>query len=225
MTSTGLVQLADPEAHHLSHVLRHAVGDSVELFDGRGMIGQAVIARIRKHDVDCDVTEVRHDPPPEAELTLAMAVPKGERFDWLVEKATELGVRRLVPLRTERSTVDPRDSKLDRLRQTIIAACKQSRRTRLMDLTAVKTWSEFLAESVCGSLLIAHPGENASPLDLIGTERQYTFAVGPEGGLTAEEVQAATSRGGRLIGLGPNILRIETAGMALAAWSLFRAKS
>lgn len=223
LSSLGPVALIDSEAHHAAHVLRHTVGDAIELFDGKGLIGTAVIAAIRKHAVECQVTELYQAPPPVRNLTLATAVPKGERFDWLVEKATELGVTRLIPLITTRSTVDPRGSKLERLRQTVIAACKQSRRAYLMDLTAPQTWPDFLNEGLAGNLYLAHPGASEISLDSMSQERQLTFAIGPEGGFTEDEIQTAITRGGRLIALGSNILRIETAGIAIAAWSLLQA--
>lgn len=219
LTSIGLVALNEAESHHVTHVLRHGNGDAIELFDGNGFIGTAVIAAVRKHEVECRVTDLRQEPKPDTCLTLATAVPKGERFDWLVEKATELGVDRLIPLVTARSTVDPRGSKLDRLRQTVIAACKQSRRARLLELTATRTWSEFLNEFGNGSLYLAHPGTHVPLGEVIGEERRLTFAIGPEGGFTQEEIQAAIARGGRMVSLGPNMLRIETAGVAIAAWT------
>lgn len=225
LISTGSVTLTDAEAHHLAHVLRQSVGDIVELFNGRGLVGSAVVQKIGKRDVICEVTAITEEPPSDWELTLATAVPKGDRFDWLVEKATELGVSRLVPLITTRSTVDPRGSKLDRLRQTVIAACKQCRRSRLMELTPPRTWLEFLEEFGGSTLLVAHPG--GLPLASVDSQisfrrRQWTVAVGPEGGFTAEETAAATECGGQLIGLGRCPLRIETAGLALAAWGLFQ---
>lgn len=218
LTSIGLVALSEAESHHVMHVLRHGNGDAIELFDGKGLIGTAVIVGGRKHEVECRVTDLCQEPKPDTSLTLATAVPKGERFDWLVEKATELGVDRLIPLVTARSTVDPRGSKLDRLRQTVIAACKQSRRARLLELTATRTWSEFLTEFVDGSLYLAHPETHLCVGDVFGKERRLTCAIGPEGGFTEEEVQSAIARGGRMVSLGPNMLRIETAGVAIAAW-------
>lgn len=222
LTSIGPVTLIESEAHHATHVLRHGAGDAVELFNGGGLIGAGVISVVRKHEVECRVTELHQEPKPDRSLTLATAVPKGERFDWLVEKATELGVDRVIPLATARSTVDPRGSKLDRLRQTIIAACKQSRRAWLMELTATKTWPEFLASGFDGAVYVAHPGADGIPMSAISPQRHVAFAIGPEGGFTQGEIQAALARGARPIHLGANILRIETACIAVAAWNCFR---
>lgn len=223
LASAGTIELPEAEAHHLAHVLRLKAGDAVELFNGNGLVGQGVVEKVGKRTVACDVTSVAHESPPTPEITLATAVPKGERFDWLVEKATELGVSRLVPLITERSTVDPRESKLDRLRQTIIAACKQSGRSHLMELTSPMTWKQFLSGVGQSQLVVAHPF--APPIGLPNfTARNpgeaIVLAVGPEGGFTDEELALAEKRGARLISLGRHILRIETAGLALAAWGL-----
>lgn len=222
LVSTGVSELADTEAHHLAHVLRLAVGESVELFNGNGLVGQAIIQQIRKRDVACDVQSVTQEMRPTPEITLGTAVPKGERFDWLIEKATELGVCRLVPLNTTRSTVDPRDSKLDRLRQTVIAACKQSRRAHVMELTPAMSWPQFLEQTGKHPLVVAHPQNSpvCPPESGFFSAGKLFLAVGPEGGFTEEEVAAATRQGGRVMPLGEHILRIETAGLALAAWCL-----
>jgi 16S rRNA (uracil1498-N3)-methyltransferase len=222
LVSTGVSELADAEAHHLAHVLRLAVGEPVELFNGKGLIGKAIVQQIRKRVVTCEVGAVTQEPRPTPEITLGTAVPKGDRFDWLIEKATELGVSRLVPLNTTRSTVDPRDSKLDRLRQTVIAACKQSRRAHLMELTPATSWPQFLEQAENHPLIVAHPQSLpvCPPESGFFSAGKLFLAVGPEGGFTDEEVAAATARGGRVMPLGEHVLRIETAALTLATWCL-----
>jgi len=122
-------------------------------------------------------------------VILATAVPKGDRFRWLVEKAAELGVTRLVPLITERSSVDPGENRLKKLQQTIVSAAKQSGQTRLMELAPLQKWEDFL-EEVCQSdsrILIADPGGSA--LDLLKgspgnmSAGPIVLLIGPEGGL------------------------------------------
>jgi 16S rRNA (uracil1498-N3)-methyltransferase len=132
-------------------------------------------------------------------LTLATAVPKGDRFDWLVEKATELGVERLIPLVTDRSVVEPRGSKLSRLRRLIIESSKQCRRDRLMVL------DDPLADPE------GCPPGRWPPLE---RGRSLALAVGPEGGFTTEERALADQAGWRPINLSVHTLRIETAGLA-----------
>src|SRR5690606_38633593 len=127
--------LTGSEAHHLSHVLRLGPGAIVTLFDGEGNEAVAEVISTGKRDVRLKQHSFanRFDPT-DVSITLAVAPPKGDRFRWMVEKATELGVARLVPLLTTRTIVDPRESKLDKLRQTVIAACKQCGRSRLMEI-------------------------------------------------------------------------------------------
>ena len=210
------IALSGPEAHHLTRVLRAGVGDEVEVFDGQGGLARGRIAEIGRDRVTIDV-EARGEArrPSLPEVTLAAAVPKGERIDWLVEKATELGVARLVPLRTARSMVDPRSTKLDRLRRRVIEACKQSGRNHLMDLGDPISWEELIRSVDDPIRLVADPqGRGCGPIPPTG---RVTIAIGPEGGLTAEELAIALERGWHAVGLGPHVLRIETAAIAAAA--------
>ncbi|MSR60073.1 MAG: 16S rRNA (uracil(1498)-N(3))-methyltransferase [Planctomycetaceae bacterium] len=212
------LSLQGSEAHHLSRVLRLKAGDEVILFDGQGQEARARIEALADDRVELTVCERRAGRNESAvALTLAVAVPKGDRFDWLVEKATELGVTRLVPLITSRSVVDPRAGKLDRLRRTIVEASKQCGRSRLMELTAPTSWTDFVEQDRGGGgLWVADPsGESLSGRGLVDAG-VVTGAVGPEGGFTPDELELACRHGARLISLGPRILRIETAALTLA---------
>lgn len=221
LVEAGSVILEDTEAHHLIHVLRHQPNDVVELFNGEGLVASCRVVSIRKRDVALEILTSIRVPQQPAQLTLATAVPKGDRFDWLIEKATELGVHQLVPLTTVRSVVDPRSSKLDKLRQTVITACKQSGRNHLMSISAVTTWSEFLNQFAGNHrVMVAHPqGEPiVAALEHAATgPRQIAIAIGPEGGFSDEEIGSAVGAGARSVHLGQHILRIETAAIALAA--------
>ena len=220
------VELSGPEAHHLAVVLRLGPGDRVVLFDGEGTEADAEITSVSRKAVQLAPGELQRDPPSAQTVILAAAAPKGERFRWLVEKATELGVSRLVPLETERSVVEPGAGKLEKLRQVVIAACKQCGCNRLMQLDPPLRWTEFNArEASDGRLLVAHPGGrparavfggNASP------DPCLLLAVGPEGGFTEAEIALAINVGASVVSLGPRILRIETAALAFAALALVR---
>jgi 16S rRNA (uracil1498-N3)-methyltransferase len=152
------------------------------------------------------------------EIILATAVPKGDRFGWMIEKATELGVARFVPLITERSVVLPGEGKLDKMRRTIVEASKQCGRARLMELAAPVAWPKFVATLLGPSRgWIAHPeGEQIAARRTISSAR-FVAAVGPEGGFSQAELELAIGAGATMISLGPRILRIETAALALAA--------
>jgi 16S rRNA (uracil1498-N3)-methyltransferase len=153
-----------------------------------------------------------------AVLTLATAVPKGDRFDWLVEKATELGVARLVPLITARSVVHPGTSKLDRLRRRIVEASKQCGRSRLMELAVPIPWTDCVSREFSGKdVWVADPSGAPFSRGEVPSQGSVLAAIGPEGGFTPDELEAACRHGARLVALGRRILRIETAGMALSA--------
>ncbi len=122
----GRYHLSPEESRHLSRVCRLGIGDRVEIFDGRGFVTGAEVVAAAGDSVELvAVGEPLPTRQPPCSLTLATAVPKGDRLDWIVEKATELGVDRLIPIIAERSVVVPRGSKLERLRRSIVEASKQ----------------------------------------------------------------------------------------------------
>ncbi len=225
-------ELAGAEAHHLAHVLRAAPGTEVVLFDGTGAEFQCRVLSRGRAAVQLEVVSAA---PVSRELALrvvlATALPKGDRARWLVEKATELGVTRVVPLRTRHTVVEPGRGVLARLRRTVVEASKQCGRNRLMEIVEPCSWSE-LVESHGGRAvpdawpLVAQPG-SPGRLDQWpgraaagqGPRQDYVLAIGPEGGLTQEEIQAAERHAWQLVDLGSRTLRIETAAIALAAWA------
>jgi 16S rRNA (uracil1498-N3)-methyltransferase len=216
-----VLTLTGSEAHHMHNVLRLKQGQEVMLFDGAGTEATAEIVSTSKRSVELRILEKTSTPPgAKRSVILGTAVPKGDRFRWLVEKATELGVTRLVPLITERSVVEPGSGKLEKMKQTVIAACKQSGRNRLMAIDEPTDWNRFIdQESQSGLLFVAHPtGAKPATATSSDSEKQpIILAVGPEGGLTETEISTAVNAKAKLISLGPNILRIETAAVALAA--------
>lgn len=220
----GRFHLGRDESRHLAKVCRLGIGDRVELFDGRGFAIAAEIIAVKVDRVDLvALGESLASAEPPCPCVLATAVPKGDRFDWLVEKATELGVERLIPLVTERSVVVPRGSKLDRLRRTIIEASKQCRRARLMVLEEPMEWTALLAAFPAALKFVAdRDGLPASEWPTIPRGREAVLAVGPEGGFTREETELATESDWIPIRLAYNTLRVETAGLAGCAALLTR---
>lgn len=212
------VELEGNEAHHLLHVVRLRPGDRVLLFDGKGTDADAVIVATSRRKVELRVEELRRHPPETSGLTLAVAPPKGERLRWMVEKLTELGVSRWVPLLTERGVVTPGEGRQSKMPQWVIEAARQCGRHHLMEIDSPVSLADFLTEREQAGLLLAHPGGEpvARVLDDI-TGGPLQVLVGPEGGFTEEEVSLAREHGAVLVGLGSSILRIETAAMALAA--------
>ncbi|MGQ0633505.1 MAG: RsmE family RNA methyltransferase [Planctomycetaceae bacterium] len=217
--SRATVRLPPEEAHHVARVMRLKAGDSVTVFDGAGHEAPAQITQIARGEVELAIGAPREVPEQGGPIVvLGAAVPKSDRFAWLVEKAVELGVQRLVPLVTSRSVVEPRTGKLDRLRRTIIEASKQCGRSRLMTLDEPTAWADFVArEFAVGTPLIADPSGRPLGEVAIDADRPLILAVGPEGGFTPDELEAGCRNGARLIALGPWTLRVETAALALAA--------
>jgi len=214
------VVLSGAEAHHLLHVMRAAADTEVVLFDGSGQEFRARIERTSRSEVTLTVLscqEVDRELP--LELCLGVALPKGDRQKWLVEKAVELGVRRIVPLGTARGVAQPVDAALARLRRSVIEASKQCGRNRLLEIAEPQAWSDFVGDAGGPCRLLAHPCNDTAAHGLSWPPRAQgvRLAVGPEGGLTEAEVNEATSAGWRLVDLGPRILRVETAAILLVA--------
>jgi 16S rRNA (uracil1498-N3)-methyltransferase len=149
-------------------------------------------------------------------------LPKGDRAQFLVEKLTELGVARLVPLRTARSVVHPGETKQEKLRRWVIEASKQCGRNILMEVMPLADWKNYSVGADLPQVRwLAHPAPEAQrpvelPQPLSGN--RLAVAIGPEGGFTDEEIAAAVSSGWQMVNLGLRILRVETAAIALAAF-------
>jgi len=216
------VTLDGPEAHHLLRVMRAAVGERVTLFDGGGCEFVGEIVRCGRNDAELAIVErctVDRELP--LELVVGVSLPKGDRQKWLVEKLTELGARRLVPLVTARGVAQPTAGAFARLARGVIEATKQCGRNRLMAIAKPQAWGDWLLQASTDAVTVrrflAHPG--GLPLGEINLhERQPThLAIGPEGGFTPDEAAAAVAAGWQAVDLGPRILRVETAAVALAA--------
>jgi len=215
-------KLAGQEAHHLIHVMRASPGSRVILFDGSGSEFTARVERVGRAEVELAIlSQATVDRESSPELTLGVALPKGDRQRWLVEKTVELGVRRFVPLATARSVSQAGPNALARLRRTVIEASKQCGRNRLMEIAEPESWPDFLAATQAAPCrLLAHPADETrqSPAPRIPEKLDTAaLAVGPEGGFTPDEVAQATASGWRAIDLGPRILRVETAAILLIA--------
>jgi 16S rRNA (uracil1498-N3)-methyltransferase len=222
----GEYVLGGAEAHHLATVRRFAPGDRVVLFNGDGRDHPAEVVAGDRRRV---VLNVLPAEPADRELPfpleVAAALPKGDRGDFLVEKLTELGVARFTPLQTDRTIVQPKEARMDNLRQAVVEASKQCGRNVLMTVEPLTRWAAFLTRPDLPPLrVILHPpdaGERAARSAITGPDAVRTgvvVAVGPEGGFTADEVAAAEEAGWVRVSLGPRVLRVETAAVAAAAW-------
>ena len=218
----GACALRGEPAHHVVRVLRLGVGARVDVFDGQGAEYVGRIEAVRKGEVML-MLGARRDGSAESplRLTLAQGVSRGERMDWVVQKATELGVSRVVPVLSERSVVrlDPRQalSKQRHWQRIAVSACEQSGRDRIPEVALPLPMAGFLhgLPQVGARLLLSPAGSVAlAGLDSVSAA---IVLIGPEGGLTEGEQRAALAQGFVALSLGPRVLRTETAAVAALA--------
>jgi len=217
------LKLEGNAASHITRVLRLRVGAALTLFDGTGGEHQASIDKAAGGEV---IVAIGERAPSEREsplrLTLAQGVSRGERMDLVVQKASELGVTELVPVLTERSVVklsaQQSDRKVNHWRAIAIAACEQCGRNRLPVVASPVALHDFLrAAATADTRLVLSPDGTRSLADLPRPAAGIIVLIGPEGGLTDEEEQAAVGAGFASIRLGPRVLRTETAAIAALA--------
>ncbi len=219
LPSESTATLADSEAHHLLHVLRAKVGDTVTLFDGKGTEYEAEVAKLSRREVELNILSKQSiSREANRKLTLAVALPKGDRQKFLVEKCVELGVQRLVPIVTEFGTNAPKSSAIEKLRRAVIESSKQCRRNQLMEICVPIKFDDFVGSEQAGIRWMLHPYDAEPVADQMTThESIVNCLIGPEGGFSPSEVAKAQTQGWQAIELGTRILRIETAALAIAA--------
>ena len=208
----GSITLDPSGSKHARDVLRLDEGDQVEIFDDAGNVAVGAIVALSP-SVVVRVASITSSPAKVFDLTIASAIPKGERADWMIEKLSELGVSRFIPLATERSVVLPEGrNKRDRWIRIATESAKQSRRAGVMQIDELTQLKEVVARAPrsCSYL---------SPEASAGTEPlpPSTLLVGPEGGWTDDEIQLFARSDIQPLKLTQTILRIETAAIAAAA--------
>jgi 16S rRNA (uracil1498-N3)-methyltransferase len=219
----GIYQLLDQTSHHLSHVLRVKVGDLVEIFDGKGHCYRAKIESLQKRVSVKELEEKPKDKPISCEITLLVCVGKGEKVDWIVQKATELGVTQIIPVLSSRCEVRlPKErwqKKIEHWQEIALNACEQCGRNTIPNIRALKNFHEACRESQEELKLLLHPEERAKSMKYLlkETVSSVSLGIGPEGGWDEKEVALAIGHGFRLASLGPRILRMETAAIACVA--------
>ncbi|HVJ96794.1 MAG TPA: 16S rRNA (uracil(1498)-N(3))-methyltransferase [Acidimicrobiia bacterium] len=218
------VQLPEQAGEHVARVLRLEVGHPLILFNGDGCEYDARIAAIAKRAVTVDVNERRVvSRESQLVLTLAQGVARGEKMDWILQKATELGVHRIVPLVTERTEVKLDEERAERRvahwRDVIASACEQSGRTQLPDIEAPRklaAWASSLPDDGAARYALLPDGDT-SLRDIDANVRAAILVVGPEGGFSDHDEAALRQSGFKGLRLGPRVLRTETAGLAAIA--------
>ncbi len=218
------IVLSGDEYRHLSRVLRKRVGDHVFVTDGRGKMFEVIIRAFARTEAECRIvaTYPRWNEP-KVEVTLAVSLLRNPaRFDWVVEKGTELGMTTLIPLSCERTI--PKQQKHERLQKIAISALKQSGRCVLPNIFVLTRFDTLVRNSGMYDLkVLAH--EKTEQSQFLGSLMKHhadvksvLIMVGPEGGLTAEESSLAEEQGCVPVSLGPRRLRSETAAISALSW-------
>ncbi len=219
--------LRGDESRHLARILRKKVGDLVFAVDGIGKTYEIRIRKIGQNEVAAEILQTKEmEGESRAELTLAYGMIKGNRSEWLVEKATELGVKTIVPVRTQNAKIQSLPAnRLSRLQKIALSAMKQSGRSVLPVVGPVLALDQLLEGASQYDLrILAHPdsGNVAFDPNIVPETKtpRVLCLVGPEGGLESFEVRKAMDFGFQFLSFGARRLRSETAGMALVAWVL-----
>lgn len=214
------------EAKHLREVLRLREGAEVNVFDGTGREFSAAIETIKKHETILEILSEVAPSAPESNLnlTLAVALLKGEKFDLVVQKAGELGVTRIVPIQLKRSDVKIKDAsdavkRVERWRRIALEACKQSGRARLLKVDAPLSFEIFIAGREDVKILFAERGGDSFQKfsSLNSNVEKMTAIIGAEGGWEDSEIELAKKYDAKIITLSGRILRAETAAIAVSA--------
>lgn len=211
------VGLDGDESRHAARVLRLRVGDPVVLADGCGTVAKGIMSVVDNRRSEVEVVEVRQDPRPPTGVTLALAVLHSQAMDWAVQKAVEVGVRELVPVRSERTQLSPDavGARVGHWRRVARQAVKQCHRS----------WEMVVADPIETSKLVERRGDdrglaadrNGDLLDELAGNLPSLLLVGPEGGFSQTEERVLTERGWPRVRLGPHVLRAETAAVVGAA--------
>lgn len=220
----GRFVLDGPEGRHAATVRRLRVGEAVVLTDGAGALAPATVGAAGRADLTLEVGAARRVPPPAVRIVLVQALPKGDRGELAVELATEAGIDEIVPWTAQRCVArwrspDQVDKGVRRWRGTAREAAKQARRAFVPAVHDLATTAQVAARAAAATTLVLHES-SVTPLATAGLPAagDVVLIVGPEGGLTEEELTVFGSAGATVVRLGPQVLRTSTAGaVALGA--------
>lgn len=215
----SIIQLDDQATHHVVRVLRAKEGEILTVFNGQGGEYEGIITRIDKKNVSITLKKyISHNTESPLTLCLAQGISRGEKMDYTIQKAVELGVKTIIPLLTERCNVkldkERSEKRLQHWRAIIIGACEQSGRNIIPDILAPLTLEDFLKDSTISYdwkfILAPTANQKLAQFPIQKTSR-IILCVGPEGGFSEAEIQKATQHNFLSLNLGPRILRTETA--------------
>ena len=208
---SGEIQLDEETRRHVVTVLRMQPGEEIELTDGMGNSCTAIITLAdKKKLLIAPGTRIKH-APVERTLWLGISLLKNaSRFEWMLEKVTEIGITHIIPLLTERTA--RQHFRQERMQQIIVSACLQSRQYHFPQLLSPNSLDQFLQTALPASRYIAHCMHGEKSL-LTGRDQDAVLLIGPEGDFTATELNQAVAAGFRPVSLGQSRLRTETAGI------------
>lgn len=222
--SAGEMLLEGEEAHHLLHVLRGKVGDQVTVIDGAGREAFTEVVEASRKEARIKVIQQTQSPPPAVEITLIQALPREQRMDLILQKATEFGIRHIVPVVSDNAVVRIQPGKdggkLERWNKIALSAAKQSGSLWLPEIhpvaglldyfTAMPRYDVWLTCSLEADTL---PLKQVIETARANQPKSIAFLIGPEGDLSSREYAAARNAGARMVSLGPRVLRSETAAL------------
>ncbi len=220
---SGLIIITEDEFNHLVHVMRKKIGDSIMIVDGRGNAYEATIVDIHKKQAEARILKKYHNHnEPEIKLTLAIGILKNpSKYDFLVEKTVEIGVYEIIPIFTERTI--PKHAKTDRWQKLAIAAMKQCGRSFLPNISEPMNIKDLIESSGDYSEKILlhnliNPRHKIYTLKSILSQnlKDALILIGPEGGITDNEVELAVNNGFKIVSLGSRRLRTETAAIVIS---------
>ncbi|MBT5983984.1 MAG: 16S rRNA (uracil(1498)-N(3))-methyltransferase [Thiotrichales bacterium] len=218
-TEGKTAELDSDNSHHLNKVLRFPVGQNITLFNGDGFDYTAVVQSAKKTTNLKVISKKVNNNESKLELTLAQGIAKGEKMDFLIQKAVELGVTRIIPMKLERCVVRLRDEKvqkkIDHWQKIANHACEQSGRSVIVDVSHPASLEELLEVTNHNGFVLHHRATLG--LSQVKVTSKATILIGPEGGLTEKEVNDSEVAGYQSIIIGKRVLRTETASLAAIA--------
>lgn len=223
----GRAAIDGEEFQHMTRVLRMKAGDALTLCDGGGTFFDGVISSVGEKSAEVEITAEYPAPTePKLKITLFQAIPKNPKLEFIIQKATEIGVVKIVPMNTARIVAKlEKENKIGRLRKIAREAAKQSRRGIIPEVTAPVSFEEAVeAAAHCDLAIIPYEDERKTTVkECLRGKSAGTLAImiGPEGGFEEEEISLARSRGVLSATLGRRILRTETAGLVAASIALY----
>ena len=219
MTTGDCIELEAGAARHLTSVLRMTSGQLITLFNGQGGEYLAELVVAKKGKATVRIMEFKQtDRESSLSIHLAIGISRGERMDWIMQKATELGVSEITPLFTERCEVklsgDRLDKKVGHWQQVAISACEQSQRNRVPQINKPLKLDQWQSHCDSSLKLVLHHRSESRLADMPQPSGQIALLIGPEGGLSEPEIEQAIAHGFQPLALGPRVLRTETAPLA-----------